>query len=110
MPIIDAVDYKGRTPLHLAVRGGHVSMVSLLLENGANSYIKDLRGLTPYDLALNSTHKYRDAMIRCIDIARAREGHARPPPPPPQPSSKKSPDQFVVVVHPSHNLELGKIG
>jgi len=41
----------GSTALHLASKNGHEATVRLLLENGANRNLKDLDGMTPFDLA-----------------------------------------------------------
>lgn len=42
---------EGQTTLHVAVKKGHLEMVSLLLEGGANVNKSDLRGCTPKTLA-----------------------------------------------------------
>jgi len=49
---IDAQNSIGQTPLHVACSRGNWPVVRLLLEAGANSSIKDRRGLTPGQLAL----------------------------------------------------------
>ncbi len=41
----------GRTALHMAAAWGHVDVVQLLLENGANPTIIDDHGMTPPDVA-----------------------------------------------------------
>ncbi|XP_046682041.1 transient receptor potential channel pyrexia-like [Homalodisca vitripennis] len=41
----------GRTPLHQAVKSGHVACVEILLQNGANVNAEDEKGLTPLLLA-----------------------------------------------------------
>ena len=43
----NCVDYDRRTPLHLAVVEGHLELVELLLENGADPHAQDRWGLTP---------------------------------------------------------------
>ena len=43
----------GATPLHVAVDGRKVEIVRLLLQNGADMHIKDIRGLSAMDLALS---------------------------------------------------------
>nr|CAD7409340.1 unnamed protein product [Timema poppensis] len=41
----------GRTPLHLAVKGGFLDCVKLLIEAGADTNVKDEKGITPVLLA-----------------------------------------------------------
>jgi len=38
-------DYDNRTPLHLAVENGHVSIVKYLLAHGASPKVSDISGL-----------------------------------------------------------------
>lgn len=54
-------------PLHVAAAGGHVAVLGLLLERGANPLAEDVRGRVPYLLASNKDT--RDA------FRRARAGH-----------------------------------
>ncbi|KAJ5223947.1 hypothetical protein N7468_008489 [Penicillium chermesinum] len=49
-PIDDEDDY-GETPLQLAIKGGHVSAVKLLLQNGADANLKAPDGRSPLYLA-----------------------------------------------------------
>ena len=53
---IHAVDYSGRTCLHLAAERGHLEIVRLLLELGANADSEDMYGETPWTLALLGSH------------------------------------------------------
>lgn len=43
----------GRTPLHSAVYGGHLEIVRLLLEQGANQSLTDVHGRRPQDVTEN---------------------------------------------------------
>ena len=48
---VNARDYKKRTPLHVAADGGDKEFIVLLLDNKAESFVSDLDGNTPLDLA-----------------------------------------------------------
>eukprot|EP01060_Flectonema_neradi_P031833 TRINITY_DN4932_c1_g1_i6.p1 TRINITY_DN4932_c1_g1~~TRINITY_DN4932_c1_g1_i6.p1 ORF type:complete len:2575 (+),score=525.29 TRINITY_DN4932_c1_g1_i6:783-7727(+) len=49
---VDAVDWRGQTALHLAVDRGHLEVVSLLLDAGANVLAQDCCKRTPLHIAL----------------------------------------------------------
>ncbi len=44
----------GKTPLHFAVRQGHLSIAQMLLNAGANPRIEDNEGLTPFGVAVDA--------------------------------------------------------
>lgn len=48
---------EGRSALHVAVNNGHLEMVRLLLEGGANVNKPDIRGFTPKSLAKQQENK-----------------------------------------------------
>ena len=50
--LLNAVDLAGCTPLWLAARTGNLSMVTLLMINGANATIKNNEDLTQQDVAI----------------------------------------------------------
>lgn len=50
------------TPLHVAAAGGHVAVLGLLMQRGANPLAEDVRGRVPYLLASNK--ETRDAFRR----------------------------------------------
>uniref|UniRef100_A0A8C6L2I1 Ankyrin repeat domain 44 n=1 Tax=Nothobranchius furzeri TaxID=105023 RepID=A0A8C6L2I1_NOTFU len=50
--LIDAADFQGQTPLMLAVAGGHLDTVSLLLERDAHVNMANSHGLTALHLGL----------------------------------------------------------
>lgn len=50
------------TPLHVAAAGGHVAVLGMLLQRGANPLAEDVRGRVPYLLASNKDT--RDAFRR----------------------------------------------
>ncbi|KAK6330118.1 hypothetical protein TWF718_003546 [Orbilia javanica] len=54
---IDAVDRNGRTPLIHAILGGHVLVIKQLLEAGANIYIRDQLGGSPFSHAVCCVRK-----------------------------------------------------
>jgi len=45
-------DYDKRTGLHIVAAEGHYDIVQLLLENGAQTIVKDRWGNTPHDDAV----------------------------------------------------------
>jgi ankyrin repeat protein len=49
--VIDATDKEGRTPLYMAAENGHVLIVGMLLNNGANPNIKTKEGVTAAEAA-----------------------------------------------------------
>ena len=49
--MIDAVNNKGHTALHLAVMHDHIDVVEVLLRYGADRYIEDADGKIPQDYA-----------------------------------------------------------
>jgi ankyrin repeat protein len=50
--ILNSVNKNFNTPLHLAILEESISMVKLLVENGANINFKNKEGLTPLDLVM----------------------------------------------------------
>ena len=51
---------EGQTALHVAVKKGHLEMVRLLLEGGANVNKADFRGCTPKSLAKQQENKQEE--------------------------------------------------
>ena len=49
--------WNGQTPLHSAASEGHLEMVSLLVQKGAEINAKDKSGQTPMDLANANQHQ-----------------------------------------------------
>ena len=64
-----ATDAEGRTPLHLAAAGGHVTTVEMLLHNNADPNARDRAGRTALALA--------DAAGHAIVAERLRAAGAR---------------------------------
>lgn len=48
---VDGRDYKGRTPLHIAVSRDNTAAVEMLIEHGANPNLASKNGVTPIDAA-----------------------------------------------------------
>ena len=59
--IVDSRSPSGKqrsmTPLHWATYGGHVEMVKILLQYGADPHLKDETGLTAVDMSIESAHE-----------------------------------------------------
>jgi ankyrin repeat protein len=64
-------DEKGATPLHLAAQWQHLSLVSVLMESGADPTLKDSLGRTPKDVAHwygeYANGAYTDTCLRIIE-------------------------------------------
>lgn len=60
---IDAKNFKGETALHQACAEGNADKISNLLLLGANTYAKDLNGLTPLHLAFKNDYIEAGAKI-----------------------------------------------
>ena len=57
----------GQTALHLAIRFGHERIAQILLEHGANIFLKNLNGETPLDLALRfGTEDWNYRMLQLL--------------------------------------------
>jgi ankyrin repeat protein len=54
---LDAVDDKGHTALHLAAKGGSVSLIMILNEFGSDVEAKDMFGRTPLHHAVAHRHE-----------------------------------------------------
>ncbi|MCK6509495.1 ankyrin repeat domain-containing protein [Myxococcota bacterium] len=57
---INARDYNGRTPLHVAAAAGQAHTVQLLLQHGASPLVADRSGRTPIDEA--HLHQHPDVI------------------------------------------------
>jgi hypothetical protein len=66
-------DASGQTPLHLAAQLGHISVVSLLLERGAELNARDKIGCTPFVLAAAHGNA---AVVAALVSAALRTEHA----------------------------------
>jgi ankyrin repeat protein len=61
---LDALDFTGRTPLHLAARRGRVDAVKALVAAGADPSRKDFDGHSPMDMAGRLVDEQLLAMLR----------------------------------------------
>ena len=70
---VHAVDYNGRTCLHLAAERGHLDIVNYLLDVGAKSDSSDVYGETPCTLAKKYSHSsIYDAMQHATPVSDSR--------------------------------------
>ena len=70
---VELIDFRGRTPLHVAARQGNVPLVQALLDAGASPMARDDAGLTPQ---LHAERKKRTDVIALL-----RAAHTPPPAP-----------------------------
>ncbi|XP_021258371.1 palmitoyltransferase ZDHHC13 isoform X2 [Numida meleagris] len=75
-PSLNAVDtVQKNTALHWAVASGNVSAVELLLEAGANMDIKNVKGETPLDLAVQTQNHFMIYMLTEEGRMRSRKNN-----------------------------------
>lgn len=68
---------EGDTPLIAALEEGYSDIVKLLLENGADPTIRNNKGISAYDLALNNIHiETARLIIEYMDLQRAQQNLA----------------------------------
>ncbi|KAM1455348.1 hypothetical protein TB2_004564 [Malus domestica] len=65
----------GQTALHTAVRQGHMEMVKILVEGGANVNKPDARGWKPKDLAQQQGNKSITDLLRIYENRRRTDEH-----------------------------------
>ena len=51
--IVDARDWRRRTPLHYAASVGNIDAVVTLLDSGADAAVQDVTGMTPLHLSVS---------------------------------------------------------
>lgn len=64
--LINKKNLRGYTPLSIAVGYGNIDAIKLLLNSGADKYIKDSYNHTPYDIALGSKSSNKQEMIELL--------------------------------------------
>ena len=74
----NSVDKYRKTPFHHAVIGGHIELIRLLLESGADIDLKDKQGDTALTLALKG--KKRDVVVVLVEAANASPNYERTTP------------------------------
>ncbi|KAH9314159.1 hypothetical protein KI387_022786 [Taxus chinensis] len=60
--LANAVDYKGRTPLHRAAACGHASMCELLIKHNARVTSRDKKGQIPLHYAIGREHLHENVI------------------------------------------------
>lgn len=75
--LIDAVSADGKTPLHFAAAYGQNSVVSYLLEKGADIGAEDDLGESPIDFAVQNGHKDTAKII--IEFSKAQQAQDTAP-------------------------------
>ncbi len=65
--MLDGMDHSGRTPLHLAVKNGHIECAKILLEMGAKTTASDSGGCYPIHLASQYTRN-----SKCVKLLLAK--------------------------------------
>ena len=77
---VDAIDQRGRTALHLAVREGHAATVEVLLQAGANPSVADERQKTPlHEAVATSSTDIVKQLLRHGACVRAADVHGHTP-------------------------------
>lgn len=74
-----AKDENGRTPLHLAIIGGHQATIEILLRSGADINAVDNSGKTPLDLAETGGHSAIAALLSGKGAKRSQDNSSADP-------------------------------
>ena len=67
---VNAAAYDGRTPLHLAAAGGHLSLVRHIIAGGGQPHARDRWGRTPLADAVAEGHSDVEEALRLAGSAR----------------------------------------
>jgi hypothetical protein len=73
---VDALDSCNNTPLHVAAANGHVKVVRILIETGADCEAKNCHSLLPLDVAANEDcrESLRNALTKQQNFSQSRDG------------------------------------
>lgn len=61
---INPLTKTGKTPLHMSAEAGHLTFVQFIVKSGADTTVKDGKGLTAFDLAKKEGHKDVMALVK----------------------------------------------
>jgi ankyrin repeat protein len=63
--LLEARNFEGDTPLHMAVHNGHLDVLSALIGYGANINVRDLGGNTPLHIAVKYPSIFMTMLLIC---------------------------------------------
>eukprot|EP00945_MAST-04E_sp_MAST-4E-sp1_P007737 g7737.t1 len=78
--MVNLADHRGDTALHAACANGNAECVKILLEGVADVHAKNVRGLTPVEIALRNKHQDIVNLLKqdAIDSGNALSGTSKP--------------------------------
>ena len=61
LSFINVPDYKGETPIYMAIRRNRIEMLRFLINNSVDLTVKDKNGNTPFEFAIKN--KFNDSVL-----------------------------------------------